>query len=844
MTLLLFSAPPAPLLPPPDVGPRAGSILARPVFEVAWINGPYDDDPTYVDMAPYLRDDEQISFSRGKQDELAQFDAGDNGVILDPALIGENRRALEPQYPDGKYYPNVMPEKRTRYSLEYPWLPGLLRDFLLQGVGPPWTEGPNTALSLENWSYLLGGSGQPIGKSLAISTLTPGNQSVRSPLIPLVEGQYIAGSVRVQASTGFSRPVLLRVIAFDIDQDEIVSHDSALVLDNGDTWTRVGNTLLGPVDCAYMAFEIEVQDCDDSETHFICAPAFDYTSKQGIFPQITTFADSWDPVWRPAMDAWMKYSGHDGFKLLGGKRITNTGFALAMLSLDPLAYFRLGDPLNSPYAADEVNAEPAFVAGTPVFNIDGALLADINSAMDVTMGYLDAGTNPMWVGAGEVAVTFFFKNTEVGCNWFYQGIDDGSSTAWWVYSGDTFGGGTANDTMTVILINADTTIHALFSFPAPEDNDWHLVTLSRASNGRTWSAYVDGVQVQMAVGTAGVLSGLNFFANDAFSFTGGGTTLVGSADGTVNVDQGNTGVMDEVAFFDHALTLADHIMLYEAARLAWEGQTSGERINAVLDAIGWPVADRDIDTGSQILPAQVTPVSNTNAKTYLQKVEEAEGGQLFMGKDNEVRFVGRQTLSKAPYTDIKAVFGDRPGTIDAATGLPELPYGPAQPRFGDSTYYTEVEVSREVPEGETAAPQLVTDSTMTYNPQRTLQRSGIMLPDDEAAWQYAHWLFTQYRVPVIKFDEITVDPTENDELWQQVLEREITDRVVVIRRPPGWQSGDTFMRIEAIITGIGGNDKRKGVKRSYRLGQVLTTPFIILDDPVYGELDADNYLGL
>lgn len=64
----------------------------------------YDLTPTYEDMRPYTR---KISIARGRQRELDRVEPGTQTYTLD-----DPDRRFEPEYPDGEYYPNVIPSRQ------------------------------------------------------------------------------------------------------------------------------------------------------------------------------------------------------------------------------------------------------------------------------------------------------------------------------------------------------------------------------------------------------------------------------------------------------------------------------------------------------------------------------------------------------------------------------------------------------------------------------------------------------------------------------------------------------------------------------------------------------------
>jgi hypothetical protein len=97
---------------------------------------------------------------------------------------------------------------------------------------------------------------------------------------------------------------------------------------------------------------------------------------------------------------------------------------------------------------------------------------------------------------------------------------------------------------------------------------------------------------------------------------------------------------------------------------------TGERINAILDLaeVGWPAAERDIDTGLSLVGTQAVE-DGTNALTYLQKVSETEPGLFFMSADGKLTFkeklrpinvdtaVNFSTISGISFSNIQVTYG-------------------------------------------------------------------------------------------------------------------------------------------------------------------------------------------
>jgi hypothetical protein len=79
-------------------------------------------------------------------------------------------------------------------------------------------------------------------------------------------------------------------------------------------------------------------------------------------------------------------------------------------------------------------------------------------------------------------------------------------------------------------------------------------------------------------------------------------------------------------------------------------QYSGDRVTAILNRpeVNWPLTDRDLDTGAQLLGEDVV-TENTNVLNYLQVIESSEPGALFIAKNGYVTF--RDRINVPPLVD-------------------------------------------------------------------------------------------------------------------------------------------------------------------------------------------------
>lgn len=278
-------------------------------------------------------------------------------------------------------------------------------------------------------------------------------------------------------------------------------------------------------------------------------------------------------------------------------------------------------------------------------------------------------------------------------------------------------------------------------------------------DGTTQRLYVDGVLV---VDTT-----------DATTFAAGTVTIGRTLDPTRSAGMW-AGSLDEVAIYTSALSAERIAAHYEAGATGWAGDTTGERVERVLDAIGWPAADRDIDTGNSTL--QGADNFGGSALDHLQKVDEAEEGMLLISPAGDVRFVERHARLKAPYTVSQATFKDDAGEADSdgVNHYDDLAYG--QP---SQFLRNEVTITRDG-----GAPQKAEDATSrTRYGHKKFDQSGLIVADDRMARDKANWVLLHYKDAQTRIERLEFN---NPEPWTllQLLTRRVGDRITAVRRPP------------------------------------------------------------
>lgn len=106
-------------------------------------------------------------------------------------------------------------------------------------------------------------------------------------------------------------------------------------------------------------------------------------------------------------------------------------------------------------------------------------------------------------------------------------------------------------------------------------------------------------------------------------------------------------------------TVTDH---YQAGLTGYGhpyGDKAGARIGRILDAIGWPAADRDLSTGSTVLGPWLETGSPLSA---CQAAADADQGSFFVGGDGKIVFRDRQWLmTNSSAITAQATLGDSTG---------------------------------------------------------------------------------------------------------------------------------------------------------------------------------------
>lgn len=258
----------------------------------------------------------------------------------------------------------------------------------------------------------------------------------------------------------------------------------------------------------------------------------------------------------------------------------------------------------------------------------------------------------------------------------------------------------------------------------------------------------------------------------------------------------------------------------EVGTATYPAETTGQRINSLLDSIGWSVNKRDIDPTGAIV-AGTAIAEPTLVLPIMQVTALSEPGDLFISKDNSVKLVGRNAAPSST----------GPVFSDAGTAIP---YKTIRAIYGSELLYNTVNVFSSVG----TATAVNTTSVAIYG-QRVLSQQTYLDSTDQLN-QLAEFLVARYGDPEYRFEGITVDLNAiTSQQRAQVLGIELGDVVRVDFTPSNVPPALT--RYGKVI-GLGYSVTPSSQEVLLQL-QSTEGSIFVLDDAVFGRLDAGNSLG-
>ena len=250
-------------------------------------------------------------------------------------------------------------------------------------------------------------------------------------------------------------------------------------------------------------------------------------------------------------------------------------------------------------------------------------------------------------------------------------------------------------------------------------------------------------------------------------------------------------------------------------------ELSGARVTDILDNefVQWPTADRDIDPGTTTFGADVIP-ENTNVLSYLQQIELAELGLLFIGKTGTLVYRDR---SHVPSTT---------GLVRLSDDGTGIGYSNMVISYGSEDLVNEVVASSIITTNETTASDPSSQSEYgIFNSTYT----DLLLNTDTQVETFATTILAKYSQPVYRFKEVEVKLNELDSAdLTAILNLELGDFVQVTftpsHLPPAINRYAQVIRLTHNVDVSGEHIMTFGL-------DTLNFTYLVLDDTVFGRLD-------
>lgn len=244
------------------------------------------------------------------------------------------------------------------------------------------------------------------------------------------------------------------------------------------------------------------------------------------------------------------------------------------------------------------------------------------------------------------------------------------------------------------------------------------------------------------------------------------------------------------------------------------GETTGARINDILDQIGFPAAQRSIDTGD--ITVQADPGTLRTVLQALQDLEFTEYGAVYVDANGDIVFRERSDLVDA--------LGVTPTAFNQTTGIP---YKNLKFSFDDKLIFNIARFTRVGGTMQTASDQTSID---TYFPH-AITKEDLLHQNDAATLDLARTYVGNRSTTDIRIDAMTLDLTTPNYATgiQAALGLDFLSAVQISNEQPG---GSTITKTLQIF-GVQHQITPQSWLTTFTTSNPILTGFII-DNSTYG----------
>lgn len=252
-----------------------------------------------------------------------------------------------------------------------------------------------------------------------------------------------------------------------------------------------------------------------------------------------------------------------------------------------------------------------------------------------------------------------------------------------------------------------------------------------------------------------------------------------------------------------------------------EGQTTGERMNNLLDVASFPTSMRVIDTGDSTV--QADPGTERDLLNALQTIENSEFGGFYIDPEGNATFLARNTVAQK---------ADQTAT-DFSDGGTGISYQAIDFAYDDTLIFNDVTVNRV---GGTAQTVQDTSSIEIYF-IHSGKREGLLIQTDAESLDQATMILQSRKDAIFRIDSIGLNLTDDAETDRIVagLSLDIFDLVNITKTTPG----STSVTLELFVQGV----QQDITTNTWTTRLFTAEPIIqafILDSTTQGTLDGAN----
>lgn len=520
-------------------------------------------------------------------------------------------------------------------------------------------------------------------------------------------------------------------------------------------------TSVAPSGAEYARFESRDTGGTTTGPKLVIEALVEEEGDGAVYPLFTGYVDRARQDYTGPHTAQASVECSDAFKLFNRVELPTSAYAAEVEADGPAHWYRLNEPSDATRLYDSAGGRHLTVQGT--IDQGASLVARDPDAALVVEGTASGGISAATPHAANVtAVTaeLIFSTEATGAGQTAFAEIDGTASRGWVIQVD-------NGLVEAFVVTSAGSV-ALSAGDIDDGAPHHLAL--RWNGANAW-LYIDGAQVD-----TDTLGGTMFAAGaQTYVIIGGATT------GPI-VNDGVAGTYDEAAVWYSdlgAARVADH---HDMVATPWDGDTPAERIDRILDIVGFDPAARDLDTGTSTL--QSATLGQT-ALEHIQKVADSDFGVVFMTADGTVRFRGRVGLANQ---ESSATVTDAHGSSPAVSML--------TPEVNDDLVRNDARVSRLDGKLQRARD----DASIAEHGTITFTRDGLFHDSDTLSLNAAEWVVAEYAQPTQRINRVTIRPRGAPEtLYPLVLGLELADVVLVEHTPQG--TGDPISQL-SVVEGI------------------------------------------